>query len=129
MSYHLFGVESWEVTDRYVNDFIASVHENVRRQYAPNQSEKYSTSKYHFEPPKPQSRRHTSHVPQYYHSPAYQLTTIKPSALNLPKSLHSTLYETSLYHQLIHYPYSYVHLRSHFYERLQYLVKFLPKFL
>ena len=117
MSYHLFVVESWEVTDKYVNDFIASVHENVRRQYAPNQSEQYSRSKYHFEPPKPQSRRHTYQVPQYFNSPAYQLTTIRPSALNLPNTLHSTLYETSLYNQLIHYPYSYVHLKSHFYER------------
>ena len=117
MSYHLFGVESWEVTDRYVNNFIASVHENVKREYAPKEPRKYSQPEYPVDTRNSQSRRYVPYEPQYHRLPSYQLTTIKPSVIHLPNSLHSTIYTSSIYDQLIRYPFSYTHAMNHFYER------------
>ena len=115
--YQFIIVVSFEVTDKYVNDFIASVHENVKREYATKEPGKYSQPEYPFDSPKSQSRRYMSYEPQYHRLPSYQLTTIKPSIIHLPNSLHSTIYTSSIYDQLIRHPFSYTHAMSHFYER------------
>ena len=115
--YQFIIVGSFEVTDKYVNDFIASVHENVKREYAPKVPGKYSKSRYHFDSSNTQSRRYASYEPQYHRIPSYQLTTIKPSIIHLPNSLHSTIYTSSIYDQLIRYPFSYTRAMIHFYER------------
>ena len=114
---HLIVVGSFEVTDKYVNDFIAGVHENVKREYAPKEPEKYSHPNYSFGSPNSQSRRYVSYEPQYHRLPSYQLTTIKPSIIHLPNTLHSTVYTSSIYDQLIRYPFSYTRAMNHFYER------------
>ena len=114
---HLIIVGSFEVTDKYVNDFIASVHENVKREYASKEPGKYSQPEYPHDSPNASSRRYMSYEPQYHRLPSYQLTTIKPSIIHLPNSLHSTIYTSSIYDQLIRYPVSYTRAMSHFYER------------
>ena len=115
--HHFIVVGSFEVTDKYVNNFIASVHENVKREYAAKEPGKYSQPQYTFDTRNSQSRRYVSYEPQYPRLPSYQLTTIKPSIMHLPNSLHSTIYTSSIYDQLIRYPYSYTHAMNHFYER------------
>ena len=131
MSTHLHFAKSWEVTDKYVNDFIANVHENVKKEYSATEPLKYETQKYHVDLPNPKSRRFISYKPYHQKPPSYQLTTIKPSVLHLPNSLHSTLYKTSIYNELIQYPFSYANSINQLYERYflyQQLVYKHPKY-